>query len=153
VISVVALDLISKYTVHNAIDYGADIPLINGLLSFTHSHNKGAAFGMLSDLPAEIHLPFFSVVATVASIIIGILIYKTDLKKKLEIFSLALVLGGALGNLINRFWLGYVVDFISFHWNYTYTFPTFNVADIAICLGIGLILIISFNAPPRTTVL
>ena len=65
--------------------------------------------------------------------------------KRAENFALALILGGAIGNLANRLWLGYVTDFIDFHWRSIYHFPAFNVADVAICLGVFGITIVSIK--------
>ena len=87
---------------------------------------------------------FFNGISIVASVVI-IYLLKKHTDEKLFCAGLALVLGGAIGNLYDRITLGYVVDFLNFHLNNHY-WPAFNVADSAICVGVGLLLLDSFKA-------
>ena len=114
------------------------VPLINNFLALTYIRNKGAAFGILSD--SAIRIPFFITVSIVA--LIGILWYLRHIQPtmRLQQWALTLIFAGALGNLIDRIRLGEVIDFIDAHW-YQYHWPAFNVADSAITIGVGLLLI------------
>ena len=107
-------------------------------------HNEGAAFGFLNDAGGW-QKWFFTVISVIAAIVITYLIKKNP-TQKLFCFGLALVLGGAIGNLYDRITLGYVVDFLNFHVNNHY-WPAFNVADSAICVGVALLLVDSFKSP------
>lgn len=111
-------------------------------LGFNYVRNLGAAWGALSNLPDNIRVPFFYVVTTVAVFIIGLYIRTTPVEHRLAIFSLALILSGAIGNFIDRLRLGYVIDWIDVRWNlvgWRYDFPNFNVADSAITVGVALL--------------
>lgn len=107
-------------------------------LNFVLVHNTGAAFGFLSGAGGWQNF-FFIVVATVACLFIGGMLWRMDKKDSLLALGLVLVLGGALGNLLDRLLHGHVIDFIdvyygSWHW------PAFNIADSAITLGAGLLI-------------
>lgn len=129
---VIAIDQISKYLVSSMMYTGQSIALINNFLYITYVRNPGAAFGMF---------PYQTVFFIVITLIVAALIlyYYRILSgdHKWLRFSLALQLGGALGNLIDRVRDGYVVDFI----NFTVWPPVFNLADSAIVIGIGIFLI------------
>lgn len=138
---VVILDQLSKYLVR------ADLPLYSKIsifpfLNFTHIRNTGVAFGMLQNLPETIKIPFFIAVFALAIFVIVLILKKTDEKDKLVICCLALILGGAIGNSIDRIRLGYVTDFIDFHWfgNPAYHWPPFNIADSSITVGAVLLI-------------
>jgi signal peptidase II len=105
--------------------------------------NLGAAWGALSNLPDNIRVPFFYVVTIVAVFIIGLYIRSTPVEHRLAIFSLGLILSGAIGNFIDRLRLGYVIDWIDVRWNlvgWRYDFPNFNIADSAISVGVAFLL-------------
>lgn len=110
--------------------------IINNVLRFTYVENRGAAFGMLAD-----HRWVFLLVSSIA--IIGITVYmiKWRPKSKLAITAISFIVGGGIGNMIDRLCLGYVVDFIDF-----YAFPKvwkfiFNVADSFVCVGAGMLML------------
>ncbi|HWV37973.1 MAG TPA: signal peptidase II [Vulgatibacter sp.] len=103
--------------------------------------NPGAAWGMLSGLHDEVRIPFFYVVSLLAIGIITLIFSRIRREQRLLQVIFALILGGAIGNFIDRIARGYVIDFIDWHWKHQSHFPTFNVADIAISVGLaGLIL-------------
>ncbi len=135
--AVVALDLATKALMSSMLSYGQPVEVLP-FFDLTLLHNTGAAFSFLAGHPGWQRW-FFAIVAVGASI--GLTIWMSRLKADERILgaSLALVIGGALGNLYDRLVHGYVVDFLSFHvagWYY----PAFNVADIGITLGaVGLI--------------
>jgi signal peptidase II len=140
---VIALDLYTKHLIEAAFVYGEQLK-ITSYFDLVRYHNEGAAFSFLSDAGGW-QKWFFTGISIVASVVITYLIKKSS-TQKLFCFGLALVLGGAIGNLYDRVTLGYVVDFLSFHLNDLY-WPAFNVADSAICVGVGLLLLDSFKSP------
>ncbi|MGQ0505967.1 MAG: signal peptidase II [Myxococcaceae bacterium] len=118
---------------------------------FRYVENPGAAWGMLADLPPRVREPFFHVVSLLAIAFIGWLFRGVDAGQRLLQVALSLVMGGALGNVIDRVCRGYVIDFIDWHWrsNAQLRWPTFNVADAAICVGVTLMLLESLRARNR----
>ncbi len=115
-------------------------PVIEPFLNWTLAYNYGAAFSFLAD-QAGWQKWFFAGLALVMSLfLIGYLV-KAPRKARLLSFGLALVLGGALGNLIDRLLHGHVIDFIHVHYADVWHYPIFNIADIGICIGVALIVI------------
>lgn len=140
---VVALDLFTKYLIQGAFAYGEMLTLTS-FFDLVHYHNEGSAFGFLHDA-GGMQRWFFAGVSIIAIAVITYLLKKHQ-TEKLFCVGLALVLGGAIGNLYDRITLGYVVDFLNFHYQQMY-WPAFNVADSAICVGVGLLLLDSFKKP------
>ncbi len=139
---VIAVDLYTKQLIQQAFKYGEHLT-INGFFDLVRYHNTGAAFSFLADAGGW-QKWFFTAITAVASIVI-IYLLKKDTNNKLFCFALALVLGGAIGNVYDRLTLGYVVDFLLVHYKDLY-WPAFNVADSAISVGVGLLLIDSFKS-------
>ena len=108
-------------------------------------HNSGAAFSFLDDAGGWQRW-FLVTVSTVVSAIIGVWLFRIRLTEKLLAFALCLILGGAVGNLIDRVAAGFVVDFLLVHWDEHY-FPAFNVADAAISVGAGCLILDMFLKP------
>ena len=132
--AVVAVDQITKLLVAGNLAVGESIVLIPKVLRFTYVQNEGAAFGMLADKRWV-----FMVISTAAIIGIFVYLWKFRPKSKLACTALALIVGGGIGNMIDRCYLTYVIDFIDF-----YAFPkiwmwVFNVADSCVCVGGGLL--------------
>lgn len=140
---VIALDLYTKYLVQNAFVYGEHLT-VTRFFDLVRYHNEGAAFSFLANAGGWQKL-FFSGISVVAIIVISYLITKYC-TEKLFCIGLALVLGGAIGNLYDRMTLGYVVDFLYFHIQGLY-WPAFNVADSAICVGVATLILDSFKKP------
>ena len=138
---IVVLDLYTKYLVQQAFQYGEHLTLTS-FFDLVRYHNEGAAFSFLANAGGWQKI-FFSAVSVVAIVVISYLIRKHQ-TEKLFCLGLALVLGGAIGNLYDRVTLGYVVDFLYFHYQSFY-WPAFNVADSAICVGVALLLLDSFK--------
>ena len=107
---------------------------------FRYVENPGAAFGFLAQEEAWLRLPLFIGVTIIATIFICWMFHQTRPEQRLMRFTLGIILGGALGNFIDRIRLGYVIDFIDWHW-YTSSWPTFNVADSAISVGVVFLVI------------
>lgn len=140
---IVALDIYSKFLVQAAFDYG-DHLVITSFFDLVRYHNEGAAFSFLANAGGWQKL-FFSGISLLAIVVITYLLRKHT-SQKLFCVALALVLGGAIGNLYDRLTLGYVVDFLFFHYQ-GFAWPAFNVADSAICVGVALLFLDSFKQP------
>ena len=138
---VVALDLYTKSLVQKAFSYGEHFT-VSSFFDLVRYHNEGAAFSFLANAGGW-QKWFFTAITAIAVIVITYLIVKHH-AEKLFCSGLTLVLGGAIGNLYDRLTLGYVVDFLYFHIDELY-WPAFNVADSAICVGVGLLLLDSFK--------
>ncbi len=142
---VIAIDVYTKHLIQQAFQYGEHLQ-ITSFFDLVRFHNEGAAFSFLASQGGWQYF-FFTGIAIVASAVIVYLLHK-NAEQKLFCFALALVLGGALGNLYDRLTLGYVVDFLLFHYHgYDYYWPAFNVADSAITGGVALLLLDSFKKP------
>ena len=135
------LDQLTKALILGSMALHQSIELLENFAHITYVRNPGAAFGILAD--HSLRVPFFILVSVVASIgIIWYLRREQGGTLRLQI-GLGLILSGALGNLIDRIRFSEVIDFIDVHW-YQYHWPAFNVADSAICVGVGLLLIDSW---------
>ncbi|SIS44085.1 signal peptidase II [Kroppenstedtia eburnea] len=136
---ILVLDQWTKWLVVHKMDLYQTIPLWEGVFHITSHRNRGAAFGILENQQ------WLFIVVTVL-VVVGILVYLARLKESqpLMSWSLALILGGALGNLLDRIRLGEVVDFLDFRWIH---YPIFNVADSAIVIGVGIMLLYTLRQP------
>lgn len=134
---IIVLDQASKLYFDNHFAWGERVALLP-FLDFTLLYNEGAAFSFLSN-EGGWQRWLFSAIALAAAVLI-IRLLRQQPRQKLFCTSLMLILGGALGNLIDRVLHGHVVDFILFYWN-SWHFPAFNVADIAISAGAGLLIL------------
>lgn len=142
---IVILDQWTKTQILIHFNLGETVNLIPSLFNFTYVQNKGAAFGMLATLDPSLREPFFKIVPVIAFLIITQWFRQLPKNSVLLSTALSLILSGAVGNFVDRLEHGFVVDFLDFHWFYTAHFPAFNIADSAICIGVGLILIENFT--------
>lgn len=126
---VFAVDIASKFLIHSTFKPYESIHLLP-FFSIKYARNTGAAFSIL-----EGQRWLLAIIAILISLFIIYVLYKNERKKILENFSFALILGGALGNLLDRLYYGYVIDFIDVNFG-SWHYPTFNIADCAICIGI-----------------
>ena len=144
---VIALDLGTKYIADTTLNYG-DPHSILPVLDMTLLYNTGAAFSFLAQA-AGWQRWLFVLIAIAVSIMLTVWLKRTDKAQWWLGMGLALILGGAIGNLYDRIVQGYVVDFISVHYN-AYYFPAFNLADTAITIGAALLIIdMIFLEKPR----
>lgn len=134
------LDQITKIWVDRTLGIYESKTIIPGFLDLHYVRNTGAAFGFLSGSHAGFRIPFFILVSAVAIGIILFLFYKLEDSEVMMPLALSLVLGGAIGNLVDRIRLGEVIDFILVHYK-AFRWPTFNVADIAITVGVSLLVL------------
>ncbi|NVJ07690.1 signal peptidase II [Myxococcus sp. AM001] len=118
---------------------------------FRYVENPGAAWGIFGDMPDGVRRLFFLVVSLVAMGFIFVMYRRMPAEQRLARVSLALVAGGALGNFVDRLLRGYVIDFIDWHWRNQpgMRWPTFNVADVAISVGVSLMLLDSLRTTKR----
>ena len=143
------LDLGSKHWVTTRLDTpGPDrsVKIIDGVLSFISAKNRGGAWGLLQDESESIRKPFFMLISAAAILFIVTLYRRVTPEQWALKWGLPLVLGGAIGNLVDHIRYGYVVDFINVQVTKTFTWPTFNVADIAIVAGVALMAIDMFTS-------
>jgi len=136
------LDQVSKIYIDSHFAIGESRQVISSFFHITYVRNPGAAFGMLSD--SAIRLPFFLSISVIASVAILWYARRVAAEKQWQLMSLGLILSGALGNFIDRIRLGEVIDFIDVHW-YNYHWPAFNIADSAICVGVGIMLVCTWH--------
>jgi len=145
---VIVLDQLSKVWIVNHFAFGETYTVLS-VFDLVLAHNTGAAFSFLNDA-GGMQRWLFSIIAIVASVWIIRLLRKHG-TQLLFAFALSMILGGALGNLVDRLLYGYVVDFLSFHWNGHY-FPAFNLADSSITCGAFLLILDSFKEKNHGTV-
>ncbi len=145
---VIVLDQLSKYWISSSFSYGESLHVLD-VFNLVLAHNTGAAFSFLSEA-GGVQRWLFSIIAIVASAWIIWLLRKHQ-HQLLFATALSMILGGALGNLIDRIAYGYVVDFLDFHWN-EHHFAAFNLADSAITCGAFLLIIEGFLEKKNGTV-
>ncbi|PZE22633.1 signal peptidase II [Paenibacillus xerothermodurans] len=146
---VLLLDQATKWIIVNRMQLGESIPVIGEFFQITSHRNRGAAFGILQNQRA------FFIVITIA-VVVGLIWYLKKMVqegRRLLPFALSLLLGGALGNFIDRVLFGEVVDFLQFRFQFDwfgtavdYTYPIFNIADAAIVVGVILIFLDTFSS-------
>jgi signal peptidase II len=148
-LAVVVVDQLSKDWVQSAIELHDRRPLVEGLLSLSHVRNRGAAFGILSEAGLPYQALLLTLVSLGALLAIATYAWRLPAGARLPRLALALVLGGAIGNLIDRARFGYVVDFIHVFWN-QHSWPDFNAADSAISVGVVLLVLDMLRSPGRS---
>jgi signal peptidase II len=144
---VLLLDQASKLLIDSGMRLYDSIALLP-FFNLTYVHNTGAAFSFLSEAGGWQRW-LFAGLAVVMSSAIGIWLSRLQKHETLMALALSLVLGGAIGNLIDRIAYGYVIDFLDVYYQ-TWHWPAFNVADSAICVGVGLMLLESFGIGRKT---
>ena len=140
----IILDQITKGVIQSKFYLGESIPVIEGLFNFTYVRNPGAAFGFMAQASLLVRQILFLWVPVAACIWLISLIWKTRYDNAIGCLAYSLIFAGAVGNLIDRFSLGYVVDFLDFYWGKSH-FPAFNVADSAITVGAFFMIIDMIN--------
>ena len=133
IISGIALDQLTKFLTVKFLELGETYPIIDGVIHFTHVQNKGAAFGMLADLPWV-----FNILSTVMIIGLVVFLFLGMAPNLLYSISISMIISGGIGNMIDRMSLKYVVDFIDFR---IINFAVFNAADSLVCIGAGLMIL------------
>lgn len=141
-------DQITKVVVAKTISPSQSLTVIPGFLNLTHTHNRGAIFGFFSKNGGPLVYIFLTLASLIALSFVIYYFFKTPFKEKMMKISLSMILAGAVGNLLDRVFKGYVIDFIDvyvkkWHW------PTFNVADSSITVGAFLLIFILLRRRPK----
>ena len=139
VAAIVIVDQITKAIVDRTMPLHHSIPLIDGFFNLTYIRNTGAAFGIFSGSHEAFRLPFLILVSVVASGFIIVMLRRLREGETGLATALAFILGGAIGNLIDRIVYGEVIDFLDVYWS-NYHWPAFNVADSFITIGVTITL-------------
>jgi signal peptidase II len=142
VLLLIAIDQLTKLLIYDYLKLNESLE-VTDFLSLTHVHNYGAAFSFLASEDGWQQY-FLVAVSSIASLAIIIWMIKTSQTQIFKLAALSLILSGAIGNLIDRALLGFVIDFIDLHYQSFY-WPVFNVADVAITLGVILLLLVDFQ--------
>lgn len=127
IIAIIGLDQLTKFVISNKLVLGGSVSVIDKFFYITHWENKGAAWSILQN-----GRYFFIIITFIVASILAYMLYKSD--NKLFKFSVSFIIGGAIGNLIDRIYKGSVTDFLQFFFG-SYQFPVFNVADSCVCIG------------------
>lgn len=136
---IVIADQVTKYVVDRTMPLHHSIPIIDGLFSLTYIRNTGAAFGIFSGSHEAFRLPFLIIVSLIAIGFIFMMLKRLRESETGLTIALAFILGGAIGNLVDRMIYGEVIDFLDVYWS-DYHWPAFNLADSFITIGVGITL-------------
>ena len=139
-LSIVLLDQVTKLWVAASMRLHQSTPVVDGFFNLTYVRNTGAAFSMFADHAAGFRVPFFVVASLVAVVVILSFVRHVPASQKLALAGCAFVLGGAVGNLIDRIAYGEVIDFLDVYWR-DWHWPAFNVADSFITVGVVVLLL------------
>lgn len=148
--TLIILDQVTKALVQQNFFLGESVPVVHNLFHFTYVRNPGAAFGMFGHSADWIRWPLFFGVPVLACFWLLYLIWITRNKNKLQCTAYSLIFSGAVGNLIDRFSMNYVVDFLDFFLG-SHHFPAFNVADSAITIAAFLLIYETFFMTKKNT--
>lgn len=130
------IDILTKQWALKVLSVQGDITVIKNFFDLAYLENRGAAFGILQN-----KVLFLAIVTSAIIAVMLFYLFKYKPKSNLLIWSLYLIISGAIGNLIDRVRLGFVVDFLQFHYKDIYYFPTFNMADTFVVIGTGLMIL------------
>ena len=133
-LGVLVLDQLSKWLVMQKISLHDSIPILPGLFSISHLENQGAAFGLFADSPWQWKAAALILFSLLALSVVSVLLWRNGHRFSYGSLALALILGGAVGNLWDRIFQGHVVDFLHFYIG-VHQWPDFNIADSAIVVG------------------
>jgi signal peptidase II len=147
--AIVALDRLTKWWIEGHVSFIDTYRVIPGFFDIIHSENRGVAFGLFNDSTSEWRTTLLILGALVAVVAVGIMLWKPERLDPPSRWGLVLVMGGAAGNLFDRILWGRVTDFLLFYIG-RYQWPAFNVADSAVVIGSGL-LVIDLIRPKRRT--
>ncbi len=143
--AVITSDQVSKMYIHTHFRLGEEMVVIPKYFNLTYLQNTGAAFGIFADLPTTYREIFFLVMPPIALLIILALLRGIRDNERSGIVALSLVFGGAVGNYIDRLRFHYVIDFLDFHIDEFYHWPSFNIADMAIVVGVGILMFLEWS--------
>jgi signal peptidase II len=145
---VIVLDQLSKLVVLASVGPGEVITVIPKFFNLTLTFNKGAAFGFLAGAPDGMRQVLLYLMTAVALGVVVLMLVRDYRHSSLAKVALAMIIGGALGNIIDRIRIGHVVDFLDAYYG-TYHWPAFNLADSSICIGVFLLLLFARSKPKQ----
>jgi len=149
ILVVLGLDQLTKTLIVSSLSLYEQIEIIPGFFNLTHVTNRGAAFSMLAEVDSPWRHYFFVTISCIALVFLTIYWFQLRHNWPRQGLGIALIAGGALGNLVDRLRVGAVIDFIDIYWQ-GYHWPAFNIADSAICIGVGIFLYMSFKEKTTT---
>jgi signal peptidase II len=144
---IIAADFLSKLWALSKLQYMQSVEVVPGFWNWTLVHNTGAAFSFLANAGGW-QKWFFSILAIIISAVCIVMLKKTERNAWRTALPLALIVGGALGNVIDRLRFGYVIDFVHWYWN-DFHWPVFNLADSAISIAAVLLIAFSFRSDKK----
>lgn len=134
----IILDQVTKLYIDSSFRLYGSIAIFEEFFHITYIRNPGAAFSILANTDASFRVPFFLTLSLIA--VTGIILFYRTVEDRLVRVALSLIFGGAVGNMIDRVRFGEVIDFIDVHWYHNH-WPAFNIADSAITIGVGFLLL------------
>lgn len=137
----IAIDQVTKVMILENLRLGQTQVVIPGFLNWTYVNNPGAAFGFLGHLPEAFRSVFFLTIPPLAGGFIFFLVRQTSSSEVTQILALASIFGGAMGNFVDRLRFRFVVDFVDIYWGANFSWPAFNLADVAIVLGASILVL------------
>lgn len=148
---VLGADQITKLWARDTLRNAPAVTVIDGYLDLAYHENPGIAFGLFRKLPGRRFI--LTGLGLVVLVIVWRVVRQIQNRRYLAGIAFAVVAGGAIGNMVDRIYIGRVVDFVVMHWQHRYTWPAYNVADAALCVGVGLLLlaITGEPTPPEQT--
>jgi signal peptidase II len=138
--AVVALDRLTKWIVETRVSFADTYKAIPGFFDIVHSQNRGVVFGLFNESTSEWRTTLLVAFSMLAVVVVSVVLWKARQLDRFSVWGFALVLGGAGGNVFDRIMWGRVTDFLEFHIG-DYYWPTFNMADSALVVGSGLLLV------------
>jgi signal peptidase II len=148
--AIIALDQWTKLMIYTKFALGESITVLENYFNITFVRNFGAAFGFLANSHPEFRTYFFLAIPPLAMLLVLGILRGVPMKDRLQTIALSLIFGGAIGNYIDRLRFGFVVDFLDFHYQNRWSWPAFNIADMAIVCGIAILALLIKNEPKKT---
>ena len=142
-LAVFALDRLTKWIIESRVSFFDTHRVIPGFFDIVHSQNRGVAFGIFNDSTSEWRTTLLVIVSIAAVALVGAMLWNAHKLDRFSLWGLSLILGGAAGNVFDRIVWGRVTDFLLLYVG-SYQWPTFNLADSAICVGAGLLILSMF---------
>lgn len=149
--AIITIDQLSKMYVHTHFSLGESVMVIENFFNLTYVRNNGAAFGLFGESHPLFREIFFLSMPPIAVLVILIILRGVSERDRVNIIALSLIFGGAIGNYIDRLRFRYVIDFLDFHLANHYTWPAFNVADMGIVCGVGVLIFLEFSRKGSST--
>jgi signal peptidase II len=149
IVATIAADQLTKVWARGSLKGQPATTIIPGYLDLEYHENPGAAFGLLRSVPGGRYI--LILVAVVAIVLVWRMVAQATHRRRMGDVAFALVVGGALGNVVDRIHIGRVVDFILMHFHRKYVWPAYNVADIALVVGVGLLILVLGRRPEGAT--